>query len=247
MYPPTIKDFVSSERLARFFVIEPETGFYRIRKIIREMIIFSEQNVIKDPPFSRLDLIVCRNLLIYIAIELQKKIFNQFHYALNPGGFLFLGSAESIGEFNHLFLTIDRKFKFYQRIEGTLKKQIFPTIGFNSSLPTQHPSVSSETFHGKTKMNPLNIEKKLPLRDLMEKALLLQYAPPSAIVNERSEILYLYGKTGLYLEPSHGEASMNILKMTKEGLRRDLTAALQKSMLNKESVCVKEIKFRDHD
>ena len=117
VYPASIAADVSPERLARFFAQEPDGSAYRIHKGIRDMLVFSEQDVIKDPPFSKLDLISCRNLLIYMGGELQKKLIPLFHYALNPGGLLFLGTSETVGEFADLFATLDRKSKLYQRKE----------------------------------------------------------------------------------------------------------------------------------
>ena len=117
IYPASIAGDISPERLARFFSQEPDGSAYRIQKSIRDRVIFSEQDVIKDPPFSKLDLISCRNLLIYMGGGLQKKLIPLFHYALNPGGMLFLGTSETVGEFVDLFATLDRKSKLYQRRE----------------------------------------------------------------------------------------------------------------------------------
>ena len=122
VYPASIAADVSPERLARFFAQEPDGSAYRIQKGIRDMLIFSEQDVIKDPPFSKLDLISCRNLLIYMGGELQKKLIPLFHYALNPGGMLFLGTSETVGEFADLFATLDRKSKLYQRREDVRRR-----------------------------------------------------------------------------------------------------------------------------
>ena len=120
LYPASIAADVSSERLARFFMAESGGSAYRVHKGIRDMLIFSEQDVIKDPPFSKLDLISCRNLLIYMDGELQKKLIPLSHYALNPGGFLFLGTSETVGEFSELFAALDRKAKLYHRKEDVL-------------------------------------------------------------------------------------------------------------------------------
>lgn len=117
LYPASITSDLSPERLARFFSPEPDNSAYRIHKGIRDMLVFSEQNVIKDPPFSKLDMISCRNLLIYMGGDLQKKLIPLFHYALNPGGILFLGTSETVGDFTNLFDTLDRKLKIYQRKE----------------------------------------------------------------------------------------------------------------------------------
>src|SRR5258705_5236295 len=131
IYPASIAADVSTERLARFFTEEPGGGFFRINKRIRDILVFSEQDVIKDPPFSKLDLISCRNLLIYMGGELQKKLIPLFHYALNPGGFLFLGTSETVGEFGDLFVALDRKLKLYRRkddIHSTRRADLGPFL-----------------------------------------------------------------------------------------------------------------------
>jgi len=228
VYPASIAADVPPERLARFFAQDPDGGAYRINKGIRDILIFSEQDVIQDPPFSKLDLISCRNLLIYMGGELQKKIIPLFHYALNPGGFLFLGTSETVGEFADLFTTMDRKSRLYQRKEDNYSVHR-PALGKFLPPLTEDGVVlqPSRKAHG---------ESKLSLRELTEGALLQQYAPVGALVLERGEILYLHGRTGLYLEPAPGEAGMNILKMAREGLRRELTSALRKAAAHKEPV-----------
>jgi two-component system CheB/CheR fusion protein len=142
-----------------------------------------------------------------------------FHYALNPGGMLFLGTSETVGEFVDLFATMDRKLKLYQRREVAAGVYL---PGFPRLLPEAGPA-------SRPSSKPLG-ENKLPVRELTERALLQQCAPPSALVNERGHIFYLHGRTGNYLEPAPGEAGLNILKMAREGLRRDLTAALHKAV-----------------
>jgi two-component system, chemotaxis family, CheB/CheR fusion protein len=218
VYPASIADDVSPERLARFFSREPDGSAYRIQKAIRDKVIFSEQDLIKDPPFSKLDLISCRNLLIYMGGDLQKRVIPLFHYALNPGGMLFLGTSESVGEFVDLFSTLVPKAKLYQRreeISGTHRPGV--VLRRPEDGPAAGPSAD------------LQGERKIPLRELAERALLQQYAPPGAVVNGRGDIFYLHGRTGRYLEPAPGDAVMNILKMAREGLRRDLTTALHKA------------------
>ena len=239
VYPASIAADVSPERLARFFAQEPDGAdgsptAYQIHKGIRDLLVFSEQDAIKDPPFSKLDLISCRNLLIYMGGELQKRLVPLFHYVLNPGAFLFLGPSESVGEFVDLFATLARKSKLYQRKEEVygahrtgmgkgLQPLVRPTVTEGGAAP--HPSGKAPG------------ESKLPLRELTERALLQQYAPVGALVNERGDILYLHGRTGLYLEPAPGEAGIdNILKMAREGLRRALTTALRKAAAHKEPV-----------
>jgi len=224
-YPASIADDISPERLARFFSPEADGSAYRIQKSIRDKMIFSEQSVIKDPPFSKLDLISCRNLLIYMGGELQKKLIPLFHYALNPGGMLFLGTSETVGEFVDLFTAMDRKSRLYQRKE----------VVASGHIPGLLRLLSDDASVSRPSEKTLS-ESKLPVRELTERALLQQWAPPSALVNERGHIFYLHGRTGRYLEPAPGEAGMNILKMAREGLRRDLTAALHKAVMLKAPV-----------
>jgi two-component system CheB/CheR fusion protein len=231
LYPASIAADLSPERLARFFTAETNGSAYRIHKGIRGMLIFSEQNVIKDPPFSKLDLISCRNLMIYMDGNLQKKLILLFHYALNPGGMLFLGTSETVGAFDNMFTTLDRKSKLYQRKEDFHGAQraalgrFFPPM---TAMGVALPLVAGMTA------SPV----KLPLRELTEQALLQQIAPAGALVNGQGDILYLHGRTGMYLEPAPGEVKIyNILKMAREGLRRDLTMALHKAEGTKEIVC----------
>jgi two-component system CheB/CheR fusion protein len=228
LYPASIAADISPERLARFFLLEPDGTAYRVQKGLRDMLVFSEQDLIKDPPFSKLDLISCRNLLIYMGGDLQKKLMPLFHYALNPGGTLFLGTSETVGEFADLFATLDRKLKFYQRKEdGSATHR--PALGAYLPPTTEDGAASRPSVKAPG-------ESKLQLRELTERALLQQYAPVGALINQRGEILYLHGRTGLYLEPAPGEARMNILKMAREGLRRELTTALHKAVASREPV-----------
>ena len=230
VYPASIAEHVSPERLARFFTLEPDGSAYRIHKGIRDLLVFSVQDVIKDPPFSRLDLVSCRNLLIYLGAELQKKLITLFHYALQPGGMLFLGSSESAGEQGDLFAVLERKSKIYQRKEDFQGAQRAALGRFLPPLMDRAMSPSPAT------------EKephlaKISLRELTEQALLQQLALVAALVNSQGEILYLHGRAGMYLEPTPGEASINnILKMAREGLRRDLTVSLHKAAASHEIV-----------
>jgi two-component system CheB/CheR fusion protein len=228
VYPDSIAADVSPERLSRFFAAEQDGTAYRVHKGLRDMLVFSEQDVIKDPPFSRLDLISCRNLLIYMGGELQKKLIPLFHYALNPGGTLFLGTSETVGEFADLFATLDRKSKLYQRKEDAPGAH---RLALGTYLPPVTESGAAPRPFTKT-----SGESKLHLRDLTERALLQHYTPVAALINQQGDILYLHGRTGRYLEPAPGEAGMNIRKMAREGLRRDLTTALRKAAASREPV-----------
>ena len=235
LYPASIAADISPERLSRHFSREPGDSFYRINKNIRDMMIFSEHNVIKDPPFSKIDLISCRNLMIYMGVELQKKIIPLFHYALKPGGFLFLGSSETVGEFASLFATTDRKAKIYQRKTDSYQAGLYKFLPPMTARDEPLPYAPRKTV----------IPGKPSLREITEKALLQQVAPVAALVNMNGDILYLHGRTGLYLEPTPGESGVNnILKMAREGLRRDLAVALRKAAAGMELVRCPNLKVK---
>jgi two-component system CheB/CheR fusion protein len=224
LYPASIAADLSPERLGRFFSPGAEGGAYRINKHIRDMLIFSEQNVTRDPPFSRLDLISCRNLLIYMGAELQKKVVALFHYALNPEGVLFLGTSESVGDNAALFATLDRKAKLFRR------------LGDRRGAPRPAPGEGQAATATRGGMNPLEghhkvDERRTSLRELTQKALLQQVAPAGALINEQGDILYLHGRTGQFLELAPGESGPNnILKMARDGLRSELSATLQQAV-----------------
>ncbi len=230
LYPSSIAADVSPERLGRFFVAVPDGSAFRINKGIRDLLVFSEQNIIKDPPFSKLDLISCRNLLIYLGGELQKRLIPLFHYALNPGGLLFLGTSETVGEFGELFGVLDHKAKLYQRKEdfsGAQRAALGRILPPLTTLSAAVPQGAAKTAG----------PARPPLRELAEQAILQQVAPVGVLVNGQGDILYLHGRTGMYLEPAPGEAGINnILKMAREGLRRELIAALHKAVRSGETV-----------
>ena len=231
LYSAGIASDISPERLARFFTTEAG-GFYRIHKVIRDMVIFSEQDVIKDPPFSKLRLVSCRNLMIYMNGNLQKQLIPLFHYALSPGGMLFLGSSETVGEHDNLFTVQDRKSKLYRR------KEDFPGVSRASMVSFLSPmSATGASIHPQAPAR-LAFPVKLPLRELTEQALLQQVVPAGALVNGQGDILYLHGRTGMFLELVPGESGINnILKMAREGLRPDLSTALHKAVTSQEIVC----------
>ncbi|MBW8313178.1 MAG: PAS domain-containing protein [Rhizobium sp.] len=232
LYPASVAADLSAERLARFFSPESDGSAYRVHKGLRDMLVFSEHDLIKDPPFSRLDLVTCRNVLIYMNAALQRKVIPLFHYALRPGGVLFLGSSEGVGELGDAFAVIDRKAKLFQRKETVPARDrgplthLMPPMATNDAGPA--PKIGA---HRATSA------AKLPLRELTEQALLRQLAPTAALVNEQGDILYLYGRTGMYLEPAPGEPGIsNLLKMAREGLRRELASALKQAAAKRETV-----------
>lgn len=226
MYAAGISADVSPERLQRFFTQENDT--FVIRKSIRDMIVFATQNMVEDPPFSKVDLISCRNLLIYLNNEVQKKLFPLFHYALNPEGFLFLGNSETIGDFGDLFTTLDRKWKVFQRKELALKAR----LALEFSSPLTRPEL---TRRQPAQAGNDHSVKPTP-REVVERVLLDHHTPTCILINEHCDILYIHGRTGHYLEPAPGEVTINILKMARLGLRLELTTAIRKVRTQKEPV-----------
>ncbi|MDD1620920.1 MAG: PAS domain-containing protein [Methylococcaceae bacterium] len=220
-YPADIAVDVSPERLNRFFNVDGNG--YRINQDIREMVIFAPQNVIMDPPFTKLDLLSCRNLLIYLGPDLQKKLITLFHYTLTSHGILLLGSAESIGGFSHLFSVVDNKSRLYQRI-GTP----FP---IEVNFPTKYFSATSLTTASNQKMNLV-----ANLQTLADQVLLQQFSPAAVLVNADGDIFYINGRTGKYLEPAAGKANWNIHAMARDGLRHVLGSAIKKAQQQIEAV-----------
>lgn len=229
-YPDSIAADVSPERLNRFFTKEGTS--YQVGKQIRDMVVFAVQSIIKDPPFSKLDLISCRNLLIYLETELQKQVILLFHYSLKPEGFLFLGTSETLGEIADLFSPIDRKWRLFQCPEG---KPVHQTALDFPALPLVKDM--TEISAGET-------SKAISVRQLTEKMLLADYSPPCVVTDERGEILYFHGRTGKYLEPVIGEANLNVLRMAREGLRMPLTSALRKVVSQKQTVVHKGLTIK---
>lgn len=215
IYPFNIPQDVNSERLRRFFTQE-DTG-YRIKKEIREMVVFAIQNILKDPPFTKLDLLSCRNLLIYLGSELQNKLIPTFHYALKPSGVLFLSPSESIGNHTELFSSINRKWKFYRTIDSIDSSRAVMTkiLSWNAGSVRKIPE-------------EIMIEpKQTNFAELTRRALLQCFAPASVVTDLKGDILYIHGDTGKYLRPAPGQASLNVIEMAREGLELELRAAIR--------------------
>jgi chemotaxis methyl-accepting protein methylase len=232
-YPSGIAADVSPERLRRFFVKE-ENG-YRVCREIREMVTFATQNVIMDPPFTKLDILICRNLLIYMTPELQKKLLPLFHYSLNPGGVLFLGSAETVNAFTGLFAPLNTESRLFRRRESLLSTEspVFP-VSLVPALP--------RTPKGLTASKPLT-----NLQSLADRLLLQHFSPPAVLVNDKGDILYISGRTGKYLEPASGKANWNIFAMARNGLRFELGSAFQKAIRQKGAIFAKGLKVETND
>lgn len=228
-YPLNITNNVSKERLSRYFTMEDD-GF-KINNIIREMVVFAPQNVIKDPPFTKLDLITCRNLLIYLEPELQNKLLALFNYSLNDGGIMVLGTSETTGKQSDSFVDIDNKLKIFQR-------------GLTNRSPDRIDFPSS--FHySKTLTLEQQIPIKLPdnIQTTTDQILLQQYSPPSVLVNDNGDIIYITGRTGKYLEPAAGKANWNIHAMAREGLRQKLPEAFRKTLQSSDPILLRELKI----
>jgi two-component system CheB/CheR fusion protein len=247
LYAKNLDQDVSPERLRRFFV--EEDGGYRILKSLRESVVFARQNLISDPPFSRMDLISCRNLMIYLEPSLQKKALPTFHYALKPEGFLFLGASESIGNFTDLFEPVDKKQRIYSRkaaptqmfhlpvkVQREEQASRAPSRQAAAPLPTgDAPGEAPQGFRGE-----LNAQREA------DRVTVNQFAPPGVLINAELQILQFRGPTGAYLEPPpSGKPSFDVLKMAREGLMLPLRAAIKKAnkenkTARREKVAVKE-------
>jgi two-component system CheB/CheR fusion protein len=231
LYPERIAEQVSAERLDRFFV--RHGNLFQISKEIREMCLFSSHNVITDPPFSRLDLVSCRNLLIYLESDLQKKLIPLFHYALRSGGFLFLGPSESVAGWPDLFRILDKRHRIYQCKDVVLR----PPVSFPLSdrFRFSAPRPASE--------GPPPAFGEQGVARAFERVLLESYSPACVLVNERGDVLYFSPRTGKYLEPPGGAPTLRILDLARQGLRLDLRTALHKAMTSRATVTHEDVGF----
>lgn len=216
-YPASIASKLSPERLRRFF--NRRDDGYQVSKALRDMLVFAEQSLIKDPPFSRMDLVSCRNLLIYIQADMQKRILALLHYALKPGGFLFLGSSETVGSMSDLFAPLRSETAIYRRLDmpashGRRMDPLFLPDPLTSGRPSVQPVAGNE---------PVDLPR------IVETALLRDHTPPCVVVNARNEIVYFHGHTGRFLEPPAGPPTTDILKMARVGLESALRTALHQA------------------
>ena len=233
VYPSAITNDVSPQRLERFFV--EEDGHYRIKKEIRETVVFATQDIVEDPPFTKLDLLVCRNLLIYLNGDVQKRLIPLFHYSLRPNGILFLGSSETIGGYGHLFEPLDKKWKVFKRKEvpaGTYVTEVPASFG----VETPGREVPSAGFGRRAEPG---------LTQVAERALLQHLVPPSVIMHQSGEIVHIQGRTGLYLEPSPGsQTNVNVYNMAREGLQLELTLAVRQAAASKEEIVHRGVRVK---
>ena len=231
IYKPNQIADISPERLQRFFV-HTESG-YQISKLVRELCVFAKQNLINDPPFSRLDLISCRNVLIYLSAPIQRTILPIFHYGLKPTGFLMLGTSETVGEFSDLFAVVDKKYKIYGRkiTSEPLGIQIIPS---QKPLDSHKPQLLA---HEQISWSDLEIQKQA------DRIVLNQFVPVGVVVDKNLEILQFRGQTSLYLEPAPGIPSFNLLKMAKEEFRLDLRTSIHQAKRQRTAVRKEGIKI----
>lgn len=228
IYPVNIASDVSPERLNRYFV-KTEDG-YRVSNEIREMVVFAQHNIIMHPPFTKIDILSCRNLLIYMDAELQKKILKLFYYSLNNDGIMLLGSSETLGSNISLFKTIDGKLRIYKRSNDS---HVPDLLNFPSSFSHGKP--------GKTQIHP-TFTPTDNIQSLADQILLQQFSPPGVLVNEAGDIIYISGRTGKYLEPAAGKANLNIFAMLREGLRSEFLPAFHLAIRKKEPVVLRDLK-----
>lgn len=227
-FPENIAADVSPERLSRFFTKE-ERG-YRVRREIREMVIFAPQNLIMDPPFTKLDILSCRNLLIYLTAEVQKKLMPLFHFSLVPGGLLLLGSAETVGASTGLFAPLSAKSRIFRRIEPAVRPE-----------PVEFPASFRAGKHTEVEVGLVS-KPTASLQTLADQLVLQRYAPPAVLANDKGDIFYISGRTGKYLEPAAGKANWNLFAMARDGLRYELADACQRALRKREAILLHGLK-----
>ena len=232
VYPASIASDIDQERLNKYFT--EEGNYYRIKEEIRDSVVFSVQNVFKDPPFSRLNLLSCRNLLIYFAPETQKKLLPLFHYALNPNGILMLGSSETIGGFTRFFEPLDKKWKIFT------KKEVPISLRDKIDFPSE-PSFKETEKEQKVSKSQT---QKQDYYQITQHAILKKYAPPAVLVDSTGNILHIEGKVSKYLEQPGGPPTFNILDQAREGLRIELSAAFRKAKEENKTITQKRITFK---
>jgi two-component system, chemotaxis family, CheB/CheR fusion protein len=233
-YPAKLDLALSPERLARFF--KKREGGFQINKDIRDMVLFAQHDVIMDPPFTRLDFLSCRNVLIYFDAMLQRRLMPLFHYSLRPGGLLVLGGSETVGRPQSMFTPLSPKSRIYLRSDHALR------LG-SVDFPVNHHALSRSHAQDPIVSTPAN---NLPnLQSLADQVLLQSFSPPAVLVNEGGDIIYISGRTGRYLEPAAGKANWNIHVMARPGLRTQLAVALRQASRDDKPVELHGLKLDD--
>ncbi len=232
-FPANIADDVSHERLKLYF--REDASGYRITKEVRESVVFAPQNLLLDPPFTRLDMLSCRNVLIYLNTETQQKLVPLFHYALDPGGILILGTSETIGDQTDLFDEVDTPCKLYRRTEGpavSTKRFAIPSSAMAYDAPRAQRDMP--TFRS----------SEGAVLEETQRILLDDFTPSAVLINDKGDILYISGRTGKYLELPAGKANMNLFVMAREGLRLEIGTALHQAVSQQSDVVVRDIKVK---
>lgn len=230
LYPLTISDDVSPERLKKYF--NRDSSQYKVKTTVRERIVFATQNLINEPPFTKLDLICCRNLLIYLDSELQKKLFPMFHYSLKTDGLLFLGPSESIGQDEQLFKQKNKRWKIFTRV---------PLLSAFRSLLDFPSSAMQDINYVKNAVTANDKRDAVNGMNLVEYILKQSNTPPCSIIDEQCNIVYTHGRTGRYLEPPIGTANINILNMARPGLKFVLAEAIRKAAALQQDITQKDV------
>lgn len=221
IYLDNLSGDVNADRLERFFI--HQNNHYIVKKEVRERIIFAQHNILKDSPFTRLDLLSCRNLLIYLNSDLQKKLMPLFHYSLNKEGILFLGNSETIGTYSDLYHPVHNRLRIFKRKEGVS----FSKLDYSFTIARADYAPLSTDSNELLKVNRNN------LPEIFQNLLLEKYTPPSVIMNEKGDVLYVNGKLSKFVEIGTGEPQMNIYKIVKPGIKYELSNLISKSIVDK--------------
>ncbi|WP_414469205.1 CheR family methyltransferase [Methanobacterium sp. ACI-7] len=232
VYPSTISSELTKERLNKFFSKKDDS--YMINKNLREMVIFAPHDLLKDPPFINLDIISCRNVLIYMNKDAQKKLLSSFNYGLKTGGILFLGPSESIGSLFDSFKTLDNKWKIYQ---NTSKPRLMKNLMNYHHSELHYGSSNIDIIENDDKSNP-------KMEQIIEKIIIENYAPSSVVIDNQGKIIFIYGRVGKYLEPAQGSASLNILDMVREGIKFELNSAINNAVSKGDEIEYKNLEVK---
>ena len=234
VYPESIAADVSQERLKRFFNEGNKT--YEVKKQLRDKVIFAVQNIIKDPPFSHLDMVSCRNLLIYMNSQLQDKVIPLFHYVLNIDGILFLGSSETVGQYTKLFHPLEKSWRIYKRNDkASYRHEDYPRTSFFGSM------------HQPREMSGSEVSGPVDYDEMARSVILESYSPPGVLVNSNHEILYFHGDTDPYLEPPRGDAKFNVLNMARGDLEYKINQGLHLAAKKESRVTMRSIEVHSKD
>ncbi|OGR19873.1 MAG: chemotaxis protein CheR, partial [Desulfobacterales bacterium GWB2_56_26] len=238
-YPESIVADLTPERLAKFFVRDEKR--YTVAKTIREMVVFAVQDIIKDPPFTKLDLLCCRNLLIYFGPQLQDKLLPVFHYSLKPNGLLFLGSSETIGHTSDIFAVLDKKWKIFKRLPASSPDR--PPVYFPLAEAIESAGPAGQPDKGNPQ--PAEQSREVRMEKLLKTVLAHSDMPPCVIVDGSANIIYVHGRTGRYLEPAEGEVSSNLLEMARPGLRPGLISAFRRMATERREIILKKLRIEE--